>query len=314
MEAVAEMSAERRRLEGSLPVRTREQFSESVLAAKEKAGAALMGVCNVTPDSFSDGGDAYGEAEARARVDLLLTEGAHIIDVGGESTRPGAKPVPADVQVERTIPVVRYALSRGAIVSIDTADPQVAREAFLAGAHALNDVSCLADIRLAQVVAEFNATYILMHARGPQEAMRGFSEYPESGYGDVVSDVAREWETAAARALTQGVPRSALYFDPGLGFSKNARQSLALLAATRTFRERLDVPVLIGASRKSFLKLVDPEAAPKERLGASLGAASFAASAGADILRVHDVRATRQAVLIARELRGLKGGAPCSTA
>lgn len=265
-----------------------------------------MGVCNVTPDSFSDGGDAYGEAAAKSRVDLLLAEGAHIIDVGGESTRPGAAPVPAGEQVERTIPIVRYALSRGAIVSIDTADPQVAREAFLAGAHALNDVSCLSDARLADVVAEFHAVYILMHARGPQEKMRGFSDYPEDGYGDVVLDVAREWETAAGRAIAAGVPRSALYFDPGLGFSKNARQSMTLLAATRALATRLRVPVVVGASRKSFLKVVDAEAAPKERLGASISAAVFAAEAGADILRVHDVRATKQAVLLARDLRALR--------
>lgn len=297
---------------------TRELFSQCVLAAKEKAGAALMGVCNVTPDSFSDGGDAFGEAAAKARVDLLLHEGAHIIDVGGESARPGAAPVPAEEQVERTIPIVRYALSRGAIVSIDTADPQVAREAFLAGAHALNDVSCLADARLADVVAEFHAVYILMHARGPQEKMRGFSEYPDDGYGDVVLDVAREWEAAAARALDAGVPRQALYFDPGLGFSKNARQSMTLLAETRALGVRLGVPVLIGASRKSFLKVVDAEAAPKERLGASISAAVFAAEAGADILRVHDVRATRQAVLLARDLRTVRGhhalGAPLQSA
>lgn len=291
-----------------------------------------MGVCNVTPDSFSDGGDAFGETAARARVDLLLGEGAHIIDVGGESTRPGAASVPAAEQIERTIPIVRYALSRGAIVSIDTADPQVAREAFLAGAHALNDVSCLADLRLAEVVAEFHAIYILMHARGPQEKMRGFSDYPEDGYGDVVLDVAREWEAAATRALGVGVPRSALYFDPGLGFSKNARQSMTLLAETRALGTRLQVPVLVGASRKSFLKVVDPEAAPKERLGASISAAVFAADAGATILRVHDVRATRQAVMLARGLRALtghsavaassssateeseRGGATCSTA
>ncbi|MFO0662402.1 MAG: dihydropteroate synthase [Polyangiaceae bacterium] len=283
------------------------------------AGAALMGVCNVTPDSFSDGGDAFGDSAAKARVDLLLAEGAHIIDVGGESTRPGAAPVPAAEQVERTIPVVRYALSRGAIVSIDTADPQVAREAFLAGAHALNDVSCLLDSRLAEVVAEFSATYILMHARGPQEKMRGFSDYPDSGYGDVVSDVAQEWEAAAARALSLGVPRSALYFDPGLGFSKNAAQSMTLLAATRTFCDRLGVPVVVGASRKSFLRSVDAEAAPKERLGASIAAAVFAVEQGASILRVHDVRATRQAVQLNRALKRSageieKGGAACSTA
>ena len=258
-------------------------------------GVALMGVCNVTPDSFSDGGHYLTREAAFARVDVLFAEGADIVDIGGESTRPRALSVSAAEQIARVLEVVRYAAKKGA-VSLDTTRPDVARACFEAGACALNDVSCLRDDGLARVAASFGAAYVLMHARGTQAEMNGFGDAPADAYGDVVEDVLREWEEAAARARLLGVESNALVMDPGLGFAKAARHSKELLRRTSDLVNRLGVPVLIGASRKSFLRLVDGDAGPGERFGASVAAAVHAARAGAKLLRVHDVRATKQAV------------------
>jgi dihydropteroate synthase len=255
-----------------------------------------MGVCNVTPDSFSDGGRYLGAAEACARVEELVAEGADFVDVGGESTRPGAPPVPAREQLARVLDVVRCAVERGACVSIDTASAEVAAACLDAGACLVNDVSCLRDPELARVAAGAGAAYVLMHARGTQEQMRGFSEYDDDAYGDVVADVLREWGEAAARAEQAGLARDALLMDPGLGFAKNARQSMELLRRTAELVRGIQAPVVIGASRKSFLAQIDPDARPTERVGASIAAALHAAGAGASVLRVHDVRATRQSL------------------
>jgi dihydropteroate synthase len=261
-----------------------------------------MGVCNVTPDSFSDGGRFLRSDDARAHVDSMLAEGADILDIGGESTRPGAKPVSAKEQLDRVLDVVGYAvyactkLDRPACVSIDTQDADVARACLAAGAAVVNDVSCCADVELARAVAEADAAYVLMHSRGSQEKMAGFSIAREDSYGDVVSDVAREWKEAAARARSAGVLAEAMIMDPGLGFAKNARHSSELIERLAELVANVGVPVAIGASRKSFLKLADANAEPAQRLGASVAVALIAVSRGAQILRVHDVAAHRQAV------------------
>ncbi len=283
----------------SLPL---EAFLRMLDGARSARGVALMGVCNVTPDSFSDGGRYLQPGAARARVDDLIGQGADIVDIGGESTRPGAAPVSAEQQIARVLDCVRYAASIGACVSIDTASAEVAAVCLDAGACVVNDASCLHDDALARVVAERGAALLLMHARGPQEKMLGFGQYPDGGYGDVVRDVLREWGLAADRARTAGVRRGAMAMDPGLGFAKNARQSAELLARLGEIVGSLDVPVAVGASRKSFLTIADPGSPPTERLGASIAAALHAARAGAAILRVHDVGATRQAVDFARRL------------
>jgi dihydropteroate synthase len=279
-----------------------EAFLRVLDRARTTRGVALMGVCNVTPDSFSDGGRYFEPRAARARVDDLVREGTDIVDIGGESTRPGAAPVPAGDQIARVLDAVRYAASLGACVSVDTTSPEVAEACLEAGACAINDVSCLRDGALARLVAARGAALVLMHARGTQEKMRGFSQYPDEGYGDVLRDVMDEWRAAAALAEGAGVPRRALVMDPGLGFAKNARQSTELLARIGDLVQALDVPVAVGASRKSFLTAVDADAPPGERLGASIAAALHAARAGAAIVRVHDVRATRQAIDLARRL------------
>ena len=261
-----------------------------------------MGVCNVTPDSFSDGGRFLARDDARARVETLLAEGADIVDIGGESTRPGSKAVPAREQLDRVLDLVRWAAER-ACVSIDTTSPEVAAACLDAGAHAVNDVSLLANPELASVAGGSAAALVLSHARAPQETMTGFGEWPLSAYGDIVKDVLADWERAAQQAVALGVPRASLVMDPGLGFSKASRHSLELLRrASELVAAMGDVPVLFGASRKSFLTLVESRTPPSlrsaatDRLGASLAAAVHAARAGVRILRVHDVRATRQAI------------------
>lgn len=284
-----------------------EIFQRAIERGRGVRGVALMGICNTTPDSFSDGGLYREPAAARARVDELVAEGADVVDIGGESTRPGAAPVAAAEQIRRVLDAVRYAASRGVCVSIDTANAEVAEACLDVGASAVNDVSCLREDALAKVVAARGAALLLMHARGTQQKMRGFSQYPDSGYGNVVRDVLDEWRLAAERACASGVARGALVMDPGLGFAKNAQQSAELLARIGEIVGALDVPVAVGASRKSFLTLVD-DAAPTDRLGASIAAALHAARAGVALLRVHDVRATRQAVDLWRHLQKGRAG------
>jgi dihydropteroate synthase len=256
-----------------------------------------MGICNVTPDSFSDGGRFASREAACARVDAILAQGADIVDIGGESTRPGSAPVAPSAQIARVLEVVRYAADRGACVSIDTTSAEVAAACLDAGACAVNDVSCLRDDDLAKVCASQGAALVLMHARGAQSEMKGFSAYAEGAYGDdVVAAVMSEWREAANRAEKYGVSRDGLVMDPGLGFAKNARHSMELLERTRDLVREAGVPVLIGASRKSFLAIAGASDDPRERMGASIAAALFAARAGAAILRVHDVAATREAL------------------
>jgi dihydropteroate synthase len=270
-------------------------FTSALERAKGRRGVLILGICNVTPDSFSDGGEHFSARDACERVDALIGEGADMIDVGGESSRPSATPVSPQQQLERVLEVVRYA-ARRVPVSIDTTNAEVADACLEVGACAINDVSCARDIEMARVAARRQAAYFLMHSRGPQADMVGFSAYPDDAYGDVVVDVLGEWSEAAARVRDAGVTDDALVLDPGLGFAKNARHSAEILRRMAEIVSASSVPVLIGASRKSFLKTWDAEAEPKERLGASIASALFAVRAGVKLVRVHDVRATRQAL------------------
>ncbi len=264
-------------------------------------GSALLGVCNVTPDSFSDGGASLRFEDACARVQVLFEEGADIVDLGAESTRPGAQRVPSGEQIARAVEVVRFAARKGP-VSIDTADPLVADACLSAGACAVNDVSCLRDHALARVVAKHDAGLIVMHSRGSQTDMAGFSVYPESAYVHIVDEVVIELDDAVRRAVAVGVREDAIAVDPGFGFAKNRGQSLTLLRQTDLLVSKIDRPVVVGASRKSFLTAFDRESQPTERIGASIGAAAWASRHGASMVRVHDVRATRQALLLERAL------------
>ena len=264
-----------------------------------------MGVLNATPDSFSDGGLYARPSAAKRRVDELLADGADMIDIGGESTRPGAPPVSPQEQIARIEhALVHAARERRALVSVDTTSPEVAAYALDRGASIINDVSCLADDELARVVARAGASLVIMHARGTMTDMRGFSDAPGNAYGDVVADVASEWLAARARAESAGLARRDIIFDPGIGFMKNAAHSIELLRRLGEFTP-LGAPVLVGPSRKSFIsKTAGSEAPPAERLGGTIAACLSAADAGAAILRVHDVAEVLQALLIHRAIRG----------
>ncbi len=258
--------------------------------------AALMGIVNATPDSFYDGG-RYERLEAIAtRVAQLLADGADIVDVGGESSRPGAAAVPAREQIERIGPAVRCALERGALVSVDTASAEVADFALERGAHIVNDVTCLEDDELAGAVARRGGYLILSHSRGHQSHMPGFSSWPDDAYTDVVAEVLSDLNAARERAVKQGVARDQIVFDPGLGFSKNARHCVELLARCRELVAEGTV-WLFGTGRKSFIASVDGSPA-EARLGGTIAASLYASRAGVQILRVHDVFPLRQALAI----------------
>jgi len=271
------------------------RFLEAIAGGRARHGAALLGVLNVTPDSFSDGGLYLERERAIARGRELAAQGATLIDVGAESTRPGALPVAYDEQIRRALPVVE-ALAGEIPITIDTAHPEVARACLAAGAVAVNDVSCAHDERLGLVAAEFGAGYIVSHARLGQSAMEAFGAWPEDAYADVVAEVRAELGDARARLVAAGVSKEAVLLDPGLGFTKSSLHSARLLAHVARLSE--DGPVLIGSSRKSFLTLATGLIAPSERVAASLAAALHAARHGASVLRVHDVTETVQALAV----------------
>jgi dihydropteroate synthase len=265
---------------------------------------ALMGVLNVTPDSFSDGGRFLAPAQARLRVDELLAQGADIVDIGGESTRPGAAPVPADEQIARIVHALEYAAKqRGALVSVDTSSPEVASFALDRGAAVVNDVSCLADGDLARKAADKGGSLVIMHARGRMSDMRGFSEAPDEAYQDVVADVRRELGAARDRAVAAGLDASDVVLDPGIGFMKNAMQSLEIIRRLGDLAS-LGAPIMVGPSRKSFIAKIAGDAAPADRLGGTIAACLACADAGAAVLRVHDVLLVGQALTVHRALRG----------
>ena len=260
----------------------------------------VMGIVNVTPDSFSDGGRYLEPAAAVARGIELLEEGADILDLGAESTRPGSTPVPAAEQWRRLEPVLRGLREArpGAALSLDTRVAEVAGLGLSLGAHIVNDVSALADHDMAGVVSRAGAGLVLMHMRGTPEDMQR-----DTGYEDVTAEVAMFLHTRAATARAAGVPDECIALDPGIGFGKSAGGSLELLARLPELTA-LGRPVLVGASRKSFLaRLTGDEGPPADRVPASLAAAALAVYDGATILRVHDVAATVRVAKLALAAR-----------
>jgi dihydropteroate synthase len=260
---------------------------------------AVMGVVNVTPDSFSDGGALYGETAgghpgpAVAHAQRLLDGGADILDVGGESTRPGAEPVDADEELRRVLPVVEELTAQGALVSIDTNKAAVAKAALAAGAQIVNDVSGGHDPELLAVTAEAGAGYVLMHTRGTPQDMQSRAEYT-----DVVAEVYEFLAAGLQRCLDAGIAEERIAVAPGLGFAKTAAHNLVLLRELRQLRG-LGRPVLVGASRKSFLGALLGGATPDERLEGSLACAVAAIRGGACVVRVHDVVESVRAVRVA---------------
>ena len=266
--------------------------------------ATILGVLNVTPDSFSDAGRLWrgARADVAFAVDAaaaLLRDGAHALDVGGESTRPGAREVEAGEEMERVAPVIEALAKRfDAPISVDTRKHEVAQAALDAGAGWVNDVSGLRhDPALAGVVARARAGLILGHLRGTPATMQR-----EIHFDDVLREVADELEASARAAEAAGVSRARLAVDPGLGFGKRREHNLVLLSRAGDLRARLGLPLLVGPSRKRFLgELVGGE--PRERDAASAAACAVAVFAGADAVRVHDVAGAAHAVAVAFALR-----------
>jgi dihydropteroate synthase len=263
-----------------------------------------MGILNVTPDSFAD---APPRLDPAAAVDAALRmerEGADLIDVGGESTRPGAAPVSADEELSRILPVLTALRGRlGVPLSIDTYKAEVARAAVSAGAAIVNDVRGLRDdLALGRVVAETGAALVLMHTRGRSTTM-----YAEAVYEDVVADVTRELTASVRRASDAGVPIERILVDPGVGFAKRPPHSYGVLARLSEFAVALDRPILVGPSRKSFLAAAVGGREAPERDWGTAAAVTAAVLAGAHIVRVHAVAEMVQVVRVAEEIRNASG-------
>jgi dihydropteroate synthase len=258
----------------------------------------LMGVVNVTPDSFSDGG-LYLDPEVAIAHGLELAEaGAGILDVGGESTRPGAEPVGEEEELRRVVPVIRGLSGSGSRVSVDTSKAAVAAAALDAGAEIVNDVTALrGDPAMASLCAERGATVVLMHMLGEPRTMQ---ENPR--YDDVVTDVKAFLAERLEAAVAAGIDEDRVWLDPGIGFGKTAAHNMELLRRLGELRE-LGRPLVVGASRKSFIGRVDGSAAD-QRLGGTIASSVLAAAEGADVLRVHDVAEVGQALTVATAILG----------
>jgi len=258
----------------------------------------VMGIVNVTPDSFSDGG-LFEDGTAAAAAGMRMAEqGAALIDVGGESTRPGAKPVWEGDEIERIAPVIRQLASSGAAVSADTRKADVMTAALAAGAHMINDVSALSyDSRSAETLASAGVPIVLMHHKGSPETMQ---DNPR--YGDVVIDVFLWLEERIEAAVSAGIDRSRILVDIGFGFGKTVAHNLELMNNLAIFHG-LGCPLVVGASRKRTIGALSNEAPVDERLGGSIALALKAVEQGAQIVRVHDVRETAQALKVWRGLR-----------
>jgi len=263
---------------------------------------AVMGILNVTPDSFSDGG-RIGDPVAAALA--MVAEGADVIDIGGESTRPGAQLVPVAEEIARIRPVVAALAAQGVVISIDTRNAETMRVALAEGARIVNDVTALAyDKQALGVVARAGCPVVLMHMRGDPDTMRDLAQYD-----DVVGDVRCELLARVAAAEAAGIARANIAIDPGIGFAKTAAHNITLLrhldALAAPQSMLADLPMLVGVSRKGFIGTLSGEPDPARRAGGSVAAALFAMQRGADILRVHDVAETVQAIRVWRGLTKL---------
>ncbi len=252
-----------------------------------------MGVVNVTPDSFSDGGRFADASAAIAHGLKLIADGADLLDIGGESTRPGAAPVSEAEELARVLPVIEGLAGQGPALSIDTTKPVVARAAMAAGALVWNDVTALRAPGALAAAAELGCQVILMHMQGEPGTMQKAPHYD-----DVVAEVADFLAERASAAMAAGVDQENIWIDPGIGFGKNLDHNLALLAHMDVIAG-LGFPVVLGVSRKRFIQAIDPDATDAgDRLGGSIAAALAGVGGGASVLRVHDVRETVQALKV----------------
>lgn len=258
-----------------------------------------MGILNVTPDSFSDGGLHLSTVQAIAAGRRMVDEGADILDIGGDSTRPGAAATPADEEQRRILPVVAALAGSGAKVSVDTRNAATMAAALDAGATIINDVSALHhDLAALGLVAARGCPVVLMHMRGTPETMGGLTKY-----SDVAAEVAAELAMRVAEAKAAGVRQGNIAIDPGIGFAKTGAQNVELLRGLQRLLA-LDCPILAGVSRKGFIGALSGVTNPAGRMAGSVAAGLFALSRGARILRVHDVAATVQAMRVWQALQG----------
>ncbi len=277
-------------------------YSDPMIDLKEWEGrrdrVLVMGIVNVTPDSFYDGGRFARQEDAIERGVRMADEGADIVDVGGESTRPGSRAVPAQVEMDRVLPVVEGMRRRSPVcVSIDTTKADVAEEAIRLGAGIVNDVSALrSDGRMAAVVAGAGAFVVLMHMQGSPETMQR-----DPTYSDVVEEVRSFLDRRTRFAVEAGIPEERIFVDPGIGFGKTLEHNLALLGNLSRLVE-LGRPVLVGASRKAFLGAI-LDATPDERIEGTIAANTAAILGGASIIRVHDAKEGRRTADVAARLR-----------
>ena len=267
---------------------------------------AIVGILNVTPDSFSDGGEYATPDAALRHAELMVSQGASVIDVGGESTRPGAEPVPYDRQCERVVPVIerlRDTLPSDILISIDARDARVAAAGLAAGAGMLNDVSGGADPAMLQLAAAHRVPIVLMHMQGTPENMQLAPQY-----ADVVAEVAEYLQRCAARAIAAGIAESDVILDPGIGFGKTKIHNLALLANLERI-VGLGHPVMLGTSRKRFMGAICRETVFRDLVGATCATTALGASVGVAYFRVHDVRENRQAMEVVLAMRDLRSAA-----
>ncbi|HEX8746625.1 MAG TPA: dihydropteroate synthase [Pyrinomonadaceae bacterium] len=260
----------------------------------------VMGILNVTPDSFSDGGHFFSLDRALGHAEEMVREGADILDVGGESTRPAGAPVSVDEELRRVIPVIERLAGVGVPISIDTTRAEVARRAIDAGAEIVNDVSGLRfDPSVADAAAHARAGLVLMHSRGDRETLHSLPPVL-----DIFEEVTEGLRLSVEEALRRGVPGPAIALDPGVGFGKSQEQNLELIARLdRLVRAFPDSPILIGTSRKSFIGRLLNGAPVQERLHGTMATVTASVLNGAHIVRVHDVREARQCITVADAIR-----------
>jgi len=255
----------------------------------------LVGVLNVTPDSFSDGGRFHGAEPALSRARQLVADGARILDIGGESTRPGSAGISASEELARVLPVLRAVRAElDVLVSVDTRKAAVARAVLAEGADVINDVSALGDPDMAATVADSDAALVLMHMRGTPATMQSLTSY-----GDVAAEVAAELEPRVAMAVAAGVGAERIVVDPGIGFAKTAEQNLELIARIDVVAGALGRPVLLGPSRKAFIGALLGGVGADGRDAGTVGACVAGLARGVRIFRVHEVRAAREALEVA---------------
>ena len=262
----------------------------------------IMGILNVTPDSFSDGGQFFSKDKAIEKALEMEREGADLIDVGGESTRPDAEAVSSEEELDRVLPVIRGIRSRTRLpLSIDTTKPEVARAALKVGADIVNDVDGLsASSQMADVVKEFEAGLILMHRRGTPQTMQGLAQYE-----DVAEEVSRELGRSFKEMDRAGVHPDQMVLDPGIGFAKTAEQNLELIARLHEFHS-WGRPILVGPSRKSFIGILTGKN-PEERDWGTAAAVTLSVTEGAHLMRVHQVSAMKDVIKVAEEIKNRRG-------